>query len=95
MFVMKHNKKKYELIYVESSRLSCTSQKEKDDEIKLWRETNDRMYWVHKLSGSDKDEFKIIEMQVAEQIIRLNVLIRDMENIHHYYHLYEVKISVQ
>jgi len=53
------------------------------------------MYWVHKLSGSDKDEFKIIEMQVAEQIIRLNVLIRDMENIHHYYHLYEVKISVQ
>jgi len=35
MFVMKHNEKKYELIYVESLRLSCTSQKEKDDEIKL------------------------------------------------------------
>ncbi len=35
MFVMKHNRKKYELIYVESSCLSCISQKEKDDEIKL------------------------------------------------------------
>ncbi len=35
MFVMKHDEKKYELIYVESLRLSCTSQKEKDDEIKL------------------------------------------------------------
>ncbi|GET03516.1 hypothetical protein GLOIN_2v1779907 [Rhizophagus clarus] len=30
-----HNGKKYELIYVESSHLSCTPQKEKDDEIKL------------------------------------------------------------
>uniref|UniRef100_U9T644 Uncharacterized protein n=1 Tax=Rhizophagus irregularis (strain DAOM 181602 / DAOM 197198 / MUCL 43194) TaxID=747089 RepID=U9T644_RHIID len=55
MFVMKHDGKKYELIYVESSRLSCIPQKEKDDEIKLWRETNDGMYWVHKSSGLDKD----------------------------------------
>src|SRR3954470_9792438 len=46
MFVMKHDRKKYELIYVESSRLSCTPQKEKDDEIKLWRETKDGLYWV-------------------------------------------------
>ncbi|RIA91217.1 hypothetical protein C1645_822375 [Glomus cerebriforme] len=95
MFVMKHNGKKYELIYVESSRLSCTLQKEKDDEIKLWRETNDGMYWVHKSSGPDKDEFGIIGMQVAGQTIRLNVLIRDMENVHRYYHLYKAEIPVQ
>jgi hypothetical protein len=29
------NGKKYKLIYVKSSRLSCILQKEKDDEIKL------------------------------------------------------------
>ena len=92
---MKLNGKKYELIYVESSRLSCTSQKEKDDEIKLWRETNDGMYWVHKSSGPDKDEFGIIGMQVTGQTIRLNVLIKDMENVHRYYHLYEAEIPVQ
>ena len=34
-------------------------------------------------------------MQVAGQTIRLNVLIRDMENVHRYYHLYEAEISVQ
>jgi hypothetical protein len=41
------------------------------------------------------DEFGIIGMQVAGQTIRLNVLIRDMENIHRYYHLYEAEIPVQ
>jgi hypothetical protein len=57
--------------------LSCIPQKEKDDEIKLWHETNDGMYWVHKSSGPDKGKFKIIGMQVAGQTIHLNVLIRD------------------
>ncbi|RGB24038.1 hypothetical protein C1646_773652 [Rhizophagus diaphanus] len=95
MFVMKHDGKKYELIYVESSCLSCTPQKEKDDEIKLWRETNDGMYWMHKSSRPDKDEFGIIGIQVAGRIMRLNVLIRDVGNVHHYYHLYEAEIPVQ
>jgi hypothetical protein len=53
------------------------------------------MYWVHKSSGPDKGEFGIIGMQVAGRIMRLNVLIRDMKNIHYYYHLYEAEISVQ
>jgi hypothetical protein len=95
MFVMKHDRKKYELIYVESSRLSCTLQKEKDDEIKLWRETNDGMYWVLKSSGPDKGEFGIIGMQVAGRIMQLNVLIKDVEKVHHYYHLYEAEIPMQ
>ncbi|RGB29797.1 hypothetical protein C1646_766151 [Rhizophagus diaphanus] len=95
IFVMKHNGKKYELIYVESSRLFCTPQKEKDNEIKLWCETNDRMYWVHKSFGLNKGEFGIIGIQVVRQIMRLNVLIRDVENMHCYYHLYKAEILVQ
>jgi hypothetical protein len=95
MFVIKHDKKKYELMYVECSRLCCTPQKEKDDEIKLCRETNDGMFLVHKSSGPDKDKFGIIGIQVAGQIMRLNILIRDMEAVHRYYHLYEATIPVQ
>ncbi len=94
MFMMKYDGKKYELIYVESLHLSCISQKEKDNEIKLQRKTNNKMYQVHKSSRSNKDEFKIIRIQVAEQTICLNVLIRDMENIHHYYHFYKVEIPI-
>jgi len=62
---MKHNGKKYKLIYVENTHLSCTLQKKIDDEIKLWHETNDGMYWVYKSSGPDKGEFRIIGMQVV------------------------------
>ncbi|CAG8531329.1 11098_t:CDS:2 [Acaulospora colombiana] len=45
MFVVKHRKRNYELLYVECSR---TKQKEQDDEIRLWREANDEMYYVRK-----------------------------------------------
>ena len=53
------------------------------------------MYWVLKSSGPDKGEFGIIGMQVAGRIMRLNILIRDVENMHCYYHLYEAEIPVQ
>ncbi|CAG8666949.1 22358_t:CDS:2 [Cetraspora pellucida] len=37
MFVMKRG----ELLYTECSHLSCSARKERDDGVKLWRETND------------------------------------------------------
>ncbi|CAG8715384.1 14434_t:CDS:2, partial [Racocetra persica] len=52
--------------------------KDKDDEIKLWREANDGMYWAHKSTKPDHDEFGIVAIQVAGSIMRLNVLIRDV-----------------
>ncbi|CAG8635975.1 1767_t:CDS:2, partial [Paraglomus occultum] len=78
MFVMKHGEKNYELLYTECSRLTCTAQKEKNDEVKLWREANDGMYWTRKSCKPDKDEFGIIGVQVAGKKLRLSVLIRDM-----------------
>ncbi|CAJ0841362.1 12703_t:CDS:2 [Entrophospora sp. SA101] len=95
MFVMKHSRKNYELLYAECSRLSCTTQKEKDDQVKLWREVNDGMFWVRKSRKPDKDEFGIIGVQVAGRKIRLSVLIRDMSEIHRYYNLHESEIPVQ
>ncbi|RHZ54743.1 hypothetical protein Glove_423g95 [Diversispora epigaea] len=95
MFVMKHGGKYYELLYIECSRLFCTTKKEIDDGVKLWRECNDGLYWTRKSCKPDKDEFGIVGIQVAGNKLLLNVLIRDMSDIHHYYHLYETDIPVQ
>ncbi|GET03998.1 hypothetical protein GLOIN_2v1489056 [Rhizophagus clarus] len=95
IFVMMDRGKKYELMYTECSRLFCTEQKIKDNAVKIWRETNDGMYWVYKGRRPEKDEFGIIGLQVAGSILRLTVLIRDGANVDRYYHLHESRIPVQ
>jgi len=95
MIVMKHNEKNYEILFTECSRLSCTAQKERDDQVKLWREVNDGMYWTRKSCKPDKDEFGIIGVQIAGKKLYLSVLIRDMSEVHRYYHLHESEIPVQ
>ncbi|CAG8617992.1 4159_t:CDS:2 [Paraglomus occultum] len=94
IFIMKDKNKKYELMYSECSRLFCSPQKIEDD-VKLWRETNDGMYWVYKSRRPEKDQFRIIGLQVAGSLLRLSVLIRDGANVDRYYHLHESKIPVQ
>ncbi|CAG8708524.1 8238_t:CDS:2, partial [Ambispora leptoticha] len=44
MFLGNYLEMAFELMYIECSRLFCTPQKKTDDEIKLWRETNDGLY---------------------------------------------------
>nr|CAG8444765.1 12202_t:CDS:2 [Entrophospora candida] len=95
IFVMKNKGKKYELMYTECSRLFCTLRKIEDDSVKLWRETNDGMYWTYKSCKPEKDEFGIIGLQVAGSLLRLTVLIRDVANVDRYYHLHEARIPVQ
>ena len=87
--------KKYEFMYTECSRLFCTEQKIKDDAVKIWRETNDGMYWVYKGQKPEKDEFEVIGLQVAGSTLWLTVLIRDETNVDRYYHLHESSIPVQ
>jgi hypothetical protein len=95
MFVMKYKEKFYELLHAESSRLFCTKQKEIDDQVKLWRETNGGMYWVHKSCKPSKDdEFGIIGV-VAGKTLILNVLVRDTADVYRYYHLHKSEIPVQ
>ena len=57
----KESDKLYELMYVEYSRIFCNKQKEDDDNVKLWRETNDGMYWVQKSHKPEKGQVGIIE----------------------------------
>ena len=85
MFVLKYLEVFFELLYVECSRLYCTRRKKKDDEIKLWRETNDGMYYVRKVLKPDKDQFGLVGVQVAGNMLHLNVLVRDKGNVHRYY----------
>ncbi|CAG8711213.1 13609_t:CDS:2, partial [Racocetra persica] len=56
MFILNREEVSYELVYAEFSRLVCTDQKNKKDDIKLWRETNDGMDWVRNKCKPAKDE---------------------------------------
>lgn len=53
------------------------------------------MYWVRKGCKFNIDEFGIISLQVAGDILHLNVLIRNEVNFHRYCYLWSVKITVQ
>ncbi|CAB5356480.1 unnamed protein product [Rhizophagus irregularis] len=53
------------------------------------------MYWVLQSFKPDKDQFGIISMQVAGNILHLNVIVRDKVNVHRYYHLQSAKIPIQ
>ncbi|RHZ65764.1 hypothetical protein Glove_311g20 [Diversispora epigaea] len=42
-----------------------------------------------------KDQFRIVEVQIAGDTLHLNILIRDKANVHRYYHIQLAKIPVQ
>jgi hypothetical protein len=71
MYIIEREEKLYELIFTESSRLICIDSKEENDKIKLWREMNDGMAYVHKGCKPDKDEFGILRIQVAGMLLSL------------------------
>ncbi|CAG8641024.1 11387_t:CDS:2 [Ambispora leptoticha] len=95
MFVIKYLDVFFELMYVECSRLFCTQQKKVDDDIKLWRECKDGMYYTRKTLNPEKDQFGIVGVQIAGDILHLNILIRNKANVHKYYHIQSAKILVQ
>jgi len=56
---------------------------------------NDGMYWAHKGCKPNKDDFGIIGIQIAKTEMHLNILIRGMDEIHHFYNLHTVEILIQ
>ncbi|CAB5373346.1 unnamed protein product [Rhizophagus irregularis] len=95
MYIIERKEKLYELIFTESSRLICIDSKEENDKIKLWRKMNDGMAYVHKGCRPDKDEFGILGIQVAGEMMHLSVLIKDIDDVQHLYHLQSIIIPVQ
>ncbi|CAB4383040.1 unnamed protein product [Rhizophagus irregularis] len=51
--------------------------------------------WVYKDWRPEKDEFEVIGLQIARSMLQLTVLIRDEANVNRYYHLYELRVSMQ
>ncbi|CAB5362189.1 unnamed protein product [Rhizophagus irregularis] len=84
-----------ELIFTESSRLICIDSKEENDKIKLWREMNDGMAYIYKGCRPDNDEFGILRIQVAGEMMHLSVLIKDINDVQRLYHLQSIIIPVQ
>ncbi len=95
IYVVKYLNVFFELMYVECSQLYYNQQKKIDDKIKLWRESNNDMFWVHRILKSEKDQFEIVGVQVAENMLHLNVLIRDKANVHRYFHLQLAEIPMR
>ena len=56
---------------------------------------NDGMYWAHKGCKLENDNFSIIGIQVAGNEMHLNILIRDIDEIHRLYNLRTVEIPIQ
>ncbi|RHZ49135.1 hypothetical protein Glove_529g7 [Diversispora epigaea] len=53
-----------------------------DDDIKLWRECNDGLFWVRQTLKLNKDQFGIVDVQIADNKLHLNLLVRDIRNVH-------------
>jgi len=68
MFLLKRKGKIFELVFGESSRLLCSDAKKEEDEVKLWRETNDGMFLVRQGCKPEKGQFGVIGVQVAGTI---------------------------
>jgi len=65
MYLVKRENKIFELVFGECSRIFCDDNKKKADEIKLWREINDGMFWVRQGCKPENEQFGIIAIQVA------------------------------
>ncbi|GES94464.1 hypothetical protein GLOIN_2v1776328 [Rhizophagus clarus] len=88
-------KKKYELLYIESSRVYCTIRKTKDDYLKLWRYCNNRISWIYNSCLPPKNQFCLLGVQIyGWTTIRLNVLMKDSNDINRYFTLYESEIPL-
>lgn len=68
MYLFEREDKLFELLFGECSRLVCTENKIKDDEIKLMRELNDGMAFIRKKCLPDNEKFCIIGIQITGNV---------------------------
>lgn len=59
-----YNNIKYELMYVENSRIICSSRKKDDDYLKLCRQCNDGILWVFNSCSPAKNQFCLLGLQI-------------------------------
>ncbi|CAG8548429.1 20246_t:CDS:2, partial [Racocetra persica] len=94
MLAMTSNNKKFELLFVECSRILCTSREKNEDSTKLWREVNDGVSWIGKACKPAKNQFGVTGTQIYGTKMSLNVLMQDSNNLNRYFHVKEVEIPL-
>ncbi|RHZ87263.1 hypothetical protein Glove_38g77 [Diversispora epigaea] len=85
MFVAKYRETIFELMYVECSHLICTAQKKIDDDVKLWRECNDGLFWVRQtveipVQFSDG---RVVYKFIETLLLLHNLLITNLSLLYH------------
>jgi len=58
------NEKKYEILYLECSRILCSNKKKYDDYVKIFRECNDGLSWVLNNCSPTRNQFGILGIQI-------------------------------
>ncbi|CAG8511144.1 3647_t:CDS:2, partial [Gigaspora margarita] len=91
MALKKYAEKTFEIAYVECSRVVCAKSKKTDDSMKLWRETLDGLAYVNESCRPKSNQFGIVGIQVAGEVIYLNVMVKDANGIPRYFHLDQYK----
>ncbi|CAG8708432.1 12516_t:CDS:2, partial [Ambispora leptoticha] len=94
MMMIKIMEKIFELAYVESSRINCSKTKKNDDYVKLWRETLDGVSFIDATCRPMANQFGVEGIQVAGDVMYLNVLIKDAGGIPRYFHLDHAEIPL-
>ncbi|UZN99410.1 uncharacterized protein OCT59_000684 [Rhizophagus irregularis] len=94
MGIMKQDTNDIELIYVESSRITCSEKKKDDYDVKLWREMIDGTSAINALCRPAGNEFGVVGIQIAGLDMRLNVLVKDLGGIPRYFHLDHAEIPI-
>ncbi|CAG8669874.1 4623_t:CDS:2, partial [Ambispora gerdemannii] len=90
--IKKCGDKIFELAYIESLQVICTNSKKENNVIKLWRETQDGISLVSIAYKPTSNQFDIVGIQVADEDLYLNVLVRDANGISRYFHLIQAQI---
>nr|CAG8640451.1 2455_t:CDS:2 [Entrophospora candida] len=83
MFTEMRDGKLYELMFVECLCLVCTKKKKENDKVKLWREMNNGMYFLHRNCRPVKNEFGILGIQLSnsEDVFQLVETLLILKNI--------------
>ncbi|CAB4439295.1 unnamed protein product [Rhizophagus irregularis] len=92
MVITKSGGKYFEVVFAESSRVTCTDIKKAKDSVKLWREVLDGLSFVGAACRPENNQFGIVGIQVAGENLYLNVLIKDASGIPRYFHLGNAEI---
>ncbi len=68
MIIISIDKTEFEIMFLEGSRLVADNGKFQDDSVKLWRESNDGIWFVNRACKTKGEYFAITNIQVFSYV---------------------------